>query len=140
MSARSTPSAKDLPAVAYAHYVLARAKAGDAGACAISPTRSSRTCRRQLAKAQLAAALGAIRRHDAGRARPMHAALAPPPQRPAGLRYVDYGSDLRDSAAVLAFAAGNPAMQPRLTAVMDRGRRTVRRAPAAPARRSRPGC
>ena len=39
--------------------------------------------------------------------------------RPA-IRYVDYGSELRDSAAVLAFAAANPGNQPRLTAVMDR--------------------
>jgi hypothetical protein len=36
------------------------------------------------------------------------------------LRYVDYGSDLRDSAGVLALAGGNPGAQPRLTAVMDR--------------------
>src|SRR5207237_3687004 len=43
------------------------------------------------------------------------AAFAPPPKRPVGLRYVDYGSDLRDSAAVLAFAAGNRDAEPRLT-------------------------
>src|SRR5439155_26880432 len=44
----------------------------------------------------------------------------PPPKRAANLRYVDYGSDLRDSAGLLAFAGDNPGLQPRLTAVMDR--------------------
>ena len=39
--------------------------------------------------------------------------------RPA-IRYVDYGSELRDSAAVLSFAAANPGNQARLTAVIDR--------------------
>ena len=34
---------------------------------------------------------------------------APPPKRPPGLRYIDYGSDLRDSAGLLAFAGDNPA-------------------------------
>jgi alpha-2-macroglobulin len=48
------------------------------------------------------------------------AALEPSPKRPAGLRYVDYGSDLRDDAAALAFAAADPASQPRLTAIIDR--------------------
>ncbi len=48
------------------------------------------------------------------------AALAAPMPRPAGLRTIDYGSDLRDSAGVLAFAGGNAAVQPRLTAMMDR--------------------
>src|SRR5260370_15356774 len=37
-----------------------------------------------------------------------------------GIRYVDYGSELRDSAAVLSFAAANPGNQTRLTAVIDR--------------------
>ena len=72
----------------------------------------------QLAKAQLAAALA-----------PMAMRPAPPPpmlrrcaaaRRGRPLRYVDYGSDLRDSAAALAFAAADPGNQPRLTAVMDR--------------------
>ena len=44
----------------------------------------------------------------------------PGPPRPAGLRYVDYGSELRDSAAVLAFAAADPGNRTRLTAVIDR--------------------
>src|ERR1700738_3762827 len=48
------------------------------------------------------------------------AALIPGPPRPAAIRYVDYGSELRDSAAVLAFAAANPGSQTRLTAVIDR--------------------
>ena len=48
------------------------------------------------------------------------AALTPPPARGKELRYVDYGSDLRDNAALLAFAAGDKALQPRLTMVMDR--------------------
>ena len=48
------------------------------------------------------------------------AALVPGPPRPAAIRYVDYGSELRDSAAVLSFAAANPGNQARLTAVIDR--------------------
>ena len=44
----------------------------------------------------------------------------PRPPRPAAIRYVDYGSELRDSAAVLAFAAANPGNQTRLTALIDR--------------------
>jgi hypothetical protein len=48
------------------------------------------------------------------------AALVPGPPRPAAIRYVDYGSELRDSAAVLSFAAANPDNQARLTAVIDR--------------------
>src|SRR6202022_3291524 len=67
---------------------------------------------------QLAAALAQY--GDTARAAAYDAAFAPPPKRPVGLRYVDYGSDLRDSAAVLAFAAGNRDAEPRLTAVMDR--------------------
>src|ERR1700746_2050862 len=47
-------------------------------------------------------------------------AMPPAPRRPAGIRYVDYGSDLRDSAAVLSFAAANPGNQARLTAIVDR--------------------
>jgi uncharacterized protein YfaS (alpha-2-macroglobulin family) len=40
--------------------------------------------------------------------------------RPAGIRYVDYGSELRDSAAVLGFAAANPGNQTRLSEIIDR--------------------
>ncbi len=73
----------------------------------------------QLARAQLAAALAQY--GDTARAAAAYdAALGPGPTRPAGLRYVDYGSELRDSAAVLAFAAANPGNRTRLTAVMDR--------------------
>jgi uncharacterized protein YfaS (alpha-2-macroglobulin family) len=69
--------------------------------------------------AQLGAALaqaGDVTRADAAYA----VALGAPPRRSARLRYVDYGSELRDSAAVLAFTAGNPGKRPRLTEVMDR--------------------
>src|SRR5204862_2448368 len=38
----------------------------------------------------------------------------------ANLRYIDYGSDLRDSAGLLAFAGEDRGVQPRLTAIMDR--------------------
>src|SRR5262249_48097517 len=54
------------------------------------------------------------------RTAPYDAAFAPPLKRPNNLRYVDYGSDLRDTAAVLAFAAGAKETAPRLTAIMDR--------------------
>jgi hypothetical protein len=58
---------------------------------------------------------------DAARAAAAYdAALVPGPPRPPGIRYVDYGSELRDSAAVLAFAAANPGDRTRLTAVIDR--------------------
>jgi hypothetical protein len=73
----------------------------------------------QLAKAQVGAALAQY--GDAARATPAYdAALETGPPRPAGLRFVDYGSELRDGAAVLAFAAANPANRTRLTAIIDR--------------------
>ena len=62
--------------------------------------------------AQLAAALAQY--GDAARATAAYdAAFGPPPKRPIGLRTIDYGSDLRDSAAVLAFAAGARDAAPR---------------------------
>ena len=73
----------------------------------------------QLAKAQIAAALAQY--GDMARAAAADdAALVPGPPRPAAIRYVDYGSELRDSAAVLSFAAANPGNQARLTAIIDR--------------------
>ncbi|HZT86504.1 MAG TPA: MG2 domain-containing protein [Stellaceae bacterium] len=109
---------EELPAMAYAHYVLARAKADDLGTLRYFNDTEMSLLPTQLAKAQLAAALAQY--GDATRAEAAYAAaFAKPPQRPFGLRYVDYGSDLRDSAAALAFATGNSAT-PRLTAVMDR--------------------
>ena len=73
----------------------------------------------QLARAQLGAALAAY--GDTIRAAAAYAAaLGPLPKRPPGLRTVDYGSDLRDSAGVLAFAGDDQGVRPRLTAVMDR--------------------
>jgi hypothetical protein len=109
----------DLPALAYAHYVLARAKADDLGGLRyFNDTRMTRLPT-QLAKAQLAAALAAY--GDATRAAAAYAAaLAPPQKRAPALRYVDYGGELRDSAAALAFAAGDPGSQGRLTTVIDR--------------------
>ena len=110
---------KDLPALAYAHYVLARAKADDLGTLRYFDDTKMAQLPTQLAKAQLGAALAAY--GDATRAAAAYAAaLAPPPKRPSGLRYVDYGSDLRDSAAALAYAAADPGSQTRLTAIMDR--------------------
>jgi alpha-2-macroglobulin len=111
--------AKSLPAMAYAHYVLARAKAGELPALRYFNDTQLAELPTQLAKAQLAAALAAY--GDMPRAAAAYAAaLGPPPKRPPALRYIDYGSDLRDSAGLLAFAGDNPGMQPRLTAVMDR--------------------
>jgi len=109
----------DLPAVAYAHYVLARAKSDDLdGLRYFNDTQMARLPT-QLAKAQVAAALAQY--GDAARAAAAYdAALAPGPPRAAAIRYVDYGSELRDSAAVLAFAAADRATQTRLTAVIDR--------------------
>jgi uncharacterized protein YfaS (alpha-2-macroglobulin family) len=109
----------DLPAVAYAHYVLARAKSDDLdGLRYFSDTQLARLPT-QLAKAQVAAALAQY--GDAARAAAAYdAALVPGPPRPAAIRYVDYGSELRDGAAVLAFAAANPGNRTRLTAVIDR--------------------
>jgi uncharacterized protein YfaS (alpha-2-macroglobulin family) len=109
----------DLPAVAYAHYVLARAKSDDLdGLRYFNDTQLARLPT-QLAKAQVAAALAQY--GDAARSAAAYdAALVPGPPRPAAIRYVDYGSELRDGAAVLAFAAANPGNRTRLTAVIDR--------------------
>src|SRR5204863_8441602 len=88
--------AKSLPAMAYAHYVLARAKAGELPALRYFSDTQLANLPSQLAKAQLAAALAAY--GDTVRAAAAYsAALGPPPQRPPGLRFIDYGSDLRDS-------------------------------------------
>jgi alpha-2-macroglobulin len=109
----------DLPAVAYALYVLARAKADDLDELRYFTDTQMARLPTQLAKAQVAAALAQY--GDAVRASAAYdAALLPPPPRPAGIRYVDYGSDLRDSAAVLAFTAANPGNQTRLTEIIDR--------------------
>ncbi|HEX4184248.1 MAG TPA: hypothetical protein VHY78_00155, partial [Stellaceae bacterium] len=109
----------ELPAVAYAHYVLARGKSDDLdGLRYFSDTQLARLPT-QIAKAQVAAALAQY--GDAARASAAYeAALATGPSRPAGLRYVDYGSELRDGAAVLAVAAADPGNRARLTAVIDR--------------------
>jgi uncharacterized protein YfaS (alpha-2-macroglobulin family) len=109
----------ELPAVAYAHYVLARAKSDDLdGLRYFNDTQLARLPT-QIAKAQVAAALAQY--GDAARASAAYeAALAAGSSRPAGLRYVDYGSELRDGAAVLAFAAADPGSRARLTAVIDR--------------------
>ena len=110
---------EDLPAVAYAHYVLARGRAADIPTLRYFNDTQLAKLPTQLAMAQLGAALAQA--GDVVRAGTAYAAaLGAPPRRPAGLRYVDYGSELRDSAAVLAFTAGNPGKQPRLTEVMDR--------------------
>jgi uncharacterized protein YfaS (alpha-2-macroglobulin family) len=109
----------ELPAVTYAHYVLARAKSDDLDTLRYFNDTQLARLPTQLAKAQVAAALAQY--GDAARAAAAYdVALAAGPQRPAGLRYVDYGSDLRDGAAVLAFAAANPGNRTRLTAVIDR--------------------
>ncbi len=111
--------AKTLPATAYAHYVLARAKAGELPALRYFSDTQLANLPSQLAKAQVGAALAAY--GDTTRAAAAYeAALGPPPKRPPALRYIDYGSDLRDGAGALAFAAESPANQPRRTAVMDR--------------------
>jgi uncharacterized protein YfaS (alpha-2-macroglobulin family) len=111
--------AKLMPALAYAHYVLARAKTDDLAVLRYFNDTRMADLPSQLAQAQLGAALAQY--GDTARATAAFgAAFAPPPKRPASLRYIDYGSDLRDSAAVLAFAAGNRDVEPRLTAVMDR--------------------
>jgi uncharacterized protein YfaS (alpha-2-macroglobulin family) len=109
----------ELPAVAYAHYVLARAKSDDLdGLRYFNDTQLARLPT-QLAKAQVAAAL--VQYGDTARATAAYdAALEPGVPRPPAIRYVDYGSELRDIAAVLAFAAANSANRSRLTAVIDR--------------------
>jgi len=109
----------ELPAVAYTHYVLARGKSDDLdGLRYFNDTQLARLPT-QLAKAQVAAALAQY--GDTARATAAYeAALETGAPRPVGIRYVDYGSELRDSAAVLAFAATNPGNRTRLTAVIDR--------------------
>jgi alpha-2-macroglobulin len=108
-----------LPAVAYAHYVLAQARMGELPALRYFTDTQLSNLPTQLSRAQLASALAAM--GDMQRAALAYqAAVGPLPKRPNGLRYVDYGSDLRDTAGVLAFAGDNAAVRPRLTAVMDR--------------------
>src|SRR6202011_1341558 len=108
-----------LPAVAYAHYVLARAKSDDLSELRYFNDTQLARLPTQLAKAQVAAALAQY--GDAARAAAAYdAALVPGLPRPAAIRYVDYGSELRDNAAVLAFAAANPGSRTRLTAGIDR--------------------
>jgi len=109
----------DLPAIAYAHYVLARAKSDDLSELRYFSDTQMARLPTQLAKAQVAAAL--TQYGDMARAAAAYeAALTPAPPRPSGIRYVDYGSELRDSAAVLAFAASNPGNPARLPAIIDR--------------------
>src|SRR4029077_10117947 len=109
----------DLPAMAYAHYVLARAKSDDLDGLRYFNDTQLVRLPTQLAKAQVPAALAQY--GDAARAAAAYdAALLPGPARAPAIRYVDYGSELRDSAAVLAFAAANPGDRTRLTAVIDR--------------------
>jgi hypothetical protein len=109
----------DLSAVAYAHYVLAVGKADELPVLRYFNDTQMTNLPSRLAQAQLGAALALY--GDTTRAEAAYAAaLGPPIQRGKGLRYVDYGSDLRDASALLAFSAGDKAMQPRLTAVMDR--------------------
>ena len=99
--------------------MLARAKSDDLDALRYFNDTQMARLPTQLAKAQIAAALALY--GDAARAAiAYNAALEPAPPPPPSLRYVDYGSQLRDSAALLAFAAGNPGVQPRLTTVIDR--------------------
>ena len=87
--------------------------------CAISTTLSWPRCRRQLAKAQLAAALAAY--GDTPRADAAYAAaLGPPPKRPPGCAISITAAICATAPGLLAFAGDNPAPQPRLTAVMDR--------------------
>ncbi len=109
---------KDLPATAYAHYVLARAQGGELPTLRYFVDTQLQHLPTQLARAQVAAALAAY--GDAARANAAYQAALSPPPRPKGLRYIDYGSDLRDSAGVLAFAGDNRDIRPRLTTVMDR--------------------
>ena len=107
----------DLPALAYAHYVLARAKSDDLDGLRYFYETQMARLPTQLAKAQTAAALAQY--GDMARAVAAYeAALVPGPPRPAAIRYVDYGSELRDSAPVLSCAAANPGNQARLIGVI----------------------
>src|SRR6185437_7685149 len=92
---------EEMPALAYAHYILSRSKADDLASLRYFNDTQMALLPTQLAKAQLGAALAQA--GDATRATAAYdAALAPARPRPPGLRYVDYGSDLRDTAATLA--------------------------------------
>jgi hypothetical protein len=109
----------EFSAVAYAHYVLAVAKADELPVLRYFFDTQLNNLPSRLAQAQLGAALALY--GDTTRAETAYnAALGPPEARDKLLRLVDYGSNLRDNAALLAFAAGDKALQPRLTAVMDR--------------------
>jgi alpha-2-macroglobulin len=109
---------RQLAAVAYAHYVLARANADDLPALRYFADTRLDQLPTPLARAQLAAALAQY--GDTVRAAAAYdAALAPAPTRAPTLRLAEYGSELRDDAALLSIASADSALRPRLTAVVD---------------------
>jgi uncharacterized protein YfaS (alpha-2-macroglobulin family) len=109
---------EELAAVAYAHYVLARANAGDLPELRYFADTQLDRLPTPLAKAQVAAALQQF--GETTRAGAAFAAALEPMTRPPLLHILDYGSELRDRAALLVLAAADPAMRPRLTATIDR--------------------
>ena len=131
---------EDLPAIAYAHYVLARAKVRRSAALRYFSDTQLARLPTQLAKAQLAAAL-ALYGDTARAAAAYDAALEPAAAAACRRCAMSITAAICATApAVLAFAAANPGN----AAAADRGRWTASPssspAPAAPARRSRPGC
>src|SRR5207253_4224817 len=89
----------DLPALAYAHYVLARAKSDDLDGLRYFYETQMARLPTQLAKAQTAAALAQY--GDRARAAAAYdAALVPGPPRSAAIRHADSASYFDDSAAL----------------------------------------
>lgn len=102
--------ANNLPALAYAHFVLAKAKAPEVALLRSLADRSLPAIPTALARAQVGAALDLI--GDQERARGVMRVALAAPGKPADWRGLeDYGSELRNEAGLLAFAA---ATAPRL--------------------------
>ena len=121
MSGRSTPRSADLPAMAYAHYVLARAKSDDLDGAALfqryadgASCRPSSPRRRSPRRSRNTA----MRRAPPP---PMTRRSVPPPPRPAGdpLCRLRQRSARQRRGAVLCRRQSRQS-RPRLTAVIDR--------------------
>jgi uncharacterized protein YfaS (alpha-2-macroglobulin family) len=106
--------------LAYALYVLARNGAAPVGDLRYIADTKLGDVTTPIAKAQIAAALGLL--GDRLRAERVYAAalaaLVPPP--PSEFGRPDYGSTLRDAAAVVALAAEGDAPPPTLTAALQK--------------------
>ncbi|MGE0716158.1 MAG: MG2 domain-containing protein [Alphaproteobacteria bacterium] len=100
---RNPQTPRDMAAHAYAYYALARARAGDPGGARYFHDVYLNRLPTSLAMAQVGAALALY--GDGARAATAFAAATAAPSPIAQVSYLNYGSELRDRAGVLALAA-----------------------------------